>query len=79
MPCATENGIRRLHSQWATTRAPVAHVFDVFFNGTVLLRNFGRSAEARRTDAVTRSYTAPEASAQGNLRLDFAPVEATRP
>jgi hypothetical protein len=56
-------------------RAPVAHVFNVFCNGNVLLKNFDLAAEARQTDVVVRTFTGLEPNAQGKLLLNFVPVE----
>jgi hypothetical protein len=53
----------------------VAHVFNVFCNGTALLRNFNLPWEARRSDVVIRKFTALEPNAQGKLLLSFVPVE----
>jgi hypothetical protein len=56
-------------------RAPVAHVFNVFCNGNVLLKNFDLAREAGQTDVVVRRFTGLEPNAQGKLILNFVPVE----
>ena len=56
-------------------RAPVAHVFNVFCNGNVLLKNFDLAREAAQTDVVVRRFTGLEPNAQGKLLLNFVPVE----
>ena len=56
-------------------RAAVAHIFDVFCNGNVLLKNFNLAREARQTDVVIRKATGLEPNAQGKLLLSFVPVE----
>ncbi len=57
------------------TRAPVAHVFNVFCNGTVLLKSFDLAKEAGQTDVVVRKFAGLEPDAQGKLLLNFVPVE----
>jgi hypothetical protein len=57
------------------TQAPVAHIFDVFCNGNVLLKNFNPVREARQTDVVIRKATDLRPNAQGKLLLNFVPVE----
>jgi hypothetical protein len=56
-------------------RAPVAHIFNVFCNGNVLLKNFDLAKEAGHTDVVVRKFTGLEPNAQGKLLLNFVPVE----
>jgi len=56
-------------------RATVAHIFNVFCNGKVLLNNFNLVKEARQTDVVFRKATGLEPNAQGKLLLSFVPVE----
>jgi len=56
-------------------RAAVAHIFNVFCNGKVLLNNFNLVKEARQTDVVFRKATGLEPNAQGKLLLSFVPVE----
>jgi hypothetical protein len=56
-------------------RAAVAHIFDVFCNGNVLLKNFNPVREARQTDVVIRKATDLRPNAQGKLLLSFVPVE----
>lgn len=56
-------------------RATVAHIFNVFCNGKVLLNNFNLLKEVRQTDAVLRKATGLEPNAQGKLLLSFVPVE----
>ena len=53
----------------------VAHIFNVFCNGTAMLRNFNLAWEARRSDVVIRKFTGLEPNAQGKLLLSFVPVE----
>jgi len=56
-------------------RVPVAHIFNVFCNGSTLLKDFNLSREARRTDVVIRKATGLEPNAQGKLLLSFVPVQ----
>jgi hypothetical protein len=56
-------------------RAAVAHIFNVFCNGNVLLKNFDLPKEARQTDILLRKFTNLEPNAQGKLLLNFVPVE----
>ena len=56
-------------------RAPVAHIFNVFCNGQLLLKNFNLPKEARQADVVIRKFTGLEPNAQGKILLTFAPVE----
>jgi hypothetical protein len=56
-------------------RAPVAHIFNVFCNGNVLLKDFDLAKEAGQTDVVVRKFTGLEPNAQGKLLLNFVPVE----
>jgi hypothetical protein len=53
----------------------VAHVFNVFCNGSALLKNFNLAWEARRSDVVIRRFTGLEPNAQGKLLLNFVPVD----
>jgi hypothetical protein len=57
------------------TRAAVAHLFNVFCNGNVLLKNFNLPQEARQADVVMRKFTGLQPNAQGKLLLSFVPVE----
>jgi hypothetical protein len=70
------------HGDWdqplspsAENRTQVAHIFNVFCNGKVLLQNFNLPKEARQSDAVIRKVTGLEPNAQGKLLLSFVPVE----
>lgn len=56
-------------------RPPVDHVFNVFCNGKILLKNFDPAREARQSDVVTRRIQGLEPNAQGKLLLGFVPVE----
>ncbi|MGD0858502.1 MAG: malectin domain-containing carbohydrate-binding protein [Terracidiphilus sp.] len=56
-------------------RAPVAHIFNVFCNGNILLKNFDLAREAGQTDVAVRRFTGLEPNAQGKLILNFVPVE----
>ncbi len=53
----------------------VAHVFNVFCNGQVLLTAFDLAKEARASDIVIRRFADLEPNAQGKLILSFVPVE----
>lgn len=53
----------------------VAHVFDVYCNGKVLLQRFDLAREAGQTDVVIRRFGNLEPNAQGKLLLSFVPVE----
>ncbi len=53
----------------------VAHVFNVFCNGKVLLSNFDLAKEASASDVVMRRFEGLEANAQGKLLLSFVPVQ----
>ena len=53
----------------------VAHIFNVFCNGKVLLQNFDLAKEARQSDVVIRKLVGLEPNAQGKLLLDFVPVD----
>ena len=53
----------------------VAHIFNVFCNGKVLLQNFNLAKEARQSDVVIRKIVGLEPNAQGKLLLDFVPVD----
>ena len=54
---------------------PVDHVFDVYCNGTALLKSFNLAKEARQTDVVIRKFNDLRPNAQGKLLLSFVPVE----
>jgi len=56
-------------------KTAVAHVFNVFCNGDVLLKNFDLAKEARQTDVMLRKFTGLEPNAQGKLLLSFVPVD----
>jgi hypothetical protein len=53
----------------------IAHVFNVFCNGTALLQNFNLLKEARQGDVVIRRFSSLQPNAQGKLLLSFVPVE----
>ncbi|MGD0293498.1 MAG: malectin domain-containing carbohydrate-binding protein [Terracidiphilus sp.] len=57
------------------SRAPVAHIFDVYCNGNALFKNFNPVREARQTDVVIHKFTDLRPNAQGKLLLSFVPVE----
>jgi hypothetical protein len=70
------------HGDWDQSSSPsdeskiaVPHVFNVFCNGNVLLKNFDLAKEARQTDVVLRKFTGLEPNAQGKLLLNFVPVD----
>jgi hypothetical protein len=70
------------HGNWDQSSSPsgenstsVAHIFNVFCNGNVLLKNFNLAQEARQTDVVIRKVADLEPNAQGKLLLGFVPVE----
>lgn len=52
-----------------------AHVFDVYCNGKVLLKDFDLAHEARESDVVVRRAAGLEPNAQGKLVLGFIPVK----
>jgi hypothetical protein len=52
----------------------VAHVFNVFCNGRVLLSNFDLAEEARNSDVVIHRFENLEPNAQGKVLLSFVPV-----
>ncbi|HEY1803585.1 MAG TPA: malectin domain-containing carbohydrate-binding protein [Terracidiphilus sp.] len=52
----------------------VAHVFNVFCNGQVLLSAFDLAKEAHDSDVVIRRFAGLEPNAQGKLNLGFVPV-----
>ena len=56
-------------------KEPVAHIFDVYCNGTALLKSFNLAKEARQTDVVIRKFNDLRPNAQGKLLLSFVPVE----
>ncbi|MGA2569345.1 MAG: malectin domain-containing carbohydrate-binding protein, partial [Terracidiphilus sp.] len=53
----------------------VAHVFNVFCNGKVLLANFDLAKETTGSDVVIRRFPALEPNAQGKLVFSFVPVQ----
>jgi hypothetical protein len=55
--------------------AAVAHVFNVFCNGQVLLKDFNLLKEAGKTDVVIRKVAGLQPNSQGKLVLSFVPVE----
>ncbi|MGA2634237.1 MAG: malectin domain-containing carbohydrate-binding protein [Terracidiphilus sp.] len=69
------------HGEWDQSsspdgdKVPVAHIFNVFSNGSTLLNNFNLAFEARRTDVVIRKAPGLEPNAQGKLLLSFVPVQ----
>lgn len=58
------------HADWPGA----AHVFDVYCNGKVLLKDFNLVREARGSDIVLRRASGLEPNAQGKLVLSFVPV-----
>jgi len=56
-------------------RSTVAHIYNVFCNGRVLLQNFNLPKEARQTDVLVRRIAGLEPNAQGKLLLSFVPVD----
>lgn len=48
-------------------------VFDVFLNGTALLRNFDMLAEAGSRHALVKTYHGVQPNSQGKLLLSFVP------
>jgi hypothetical protein len=70
------------HGEWNQSPSPsgdntaaVAHIFNVFCNGKVLLKDFNLLREAHQADVVVRKSTGLEPNAQGKLLLNFVPVE----
>jgi len=70
------------HGEWnqsssssGESQPTVAHVFNVFCNGQVLLKDFNLPQEAGKTDIVVRKMTGLQPNAQGKLVLSFVPVE----
>jgi hypothetical protein len=66
------------HGSWnqpGGTPTAVAHRFNVFCNGAVLLKNFDLPREARPGDVVVRRFSGVEPNAQGKLLLAFVPVD----
>jgi hypothetical protein len=70
------------HGDWDQTsaaggenRPAVAHVFNLFCNGNVLLKSFNLAQEARGSDIVIRKFMGLEPNAQGKLLLSFVPVD----
>ena len=62
-------------SQSDANHAALAHIFNVYCNGSVLLQNFDLAKEAGSSDVVLRKATGLEPNAQGKLILTFVPVE----
>lgn len=56
-------------------REAVAHIFNLFCNGSALLNHFDLSKEARQSDVVVEKFTGLEPNAQGKLLLSFVPVD----
>lgn len=56
------------------SQPPVAHIFNVFCNGKILLKDFDLGKEGRQTDVVVRKAAGLEPNAQGKLLLSFVPV-----
>ena len=56
-------------------KVPVAHIFNVFSNGSTLLKDFNLAMEAHQTDVVIRKAAGQEPNAQGKLLLSFVPVQ----
>ncbi|MGD0546603.1 MAG: malectin domain-containing carbohydrate-binding protein [Terracidiphilus sp.] len=56
-------------------REAVAHVFNLFCNGSALLNRFDLPKEARQSDVVVQKFTGLEPNAQGKLLLSFVPVD----
>ncbi|MGP8270088.1 MAG: malectin domain-containing carbohydrate-binding protein [Terracidiphilus sp.] len=69
------------HGEWDQSsspdgdKVPVAHIFNVFCNGSTLLKDFNLAFEAHRTDVVIRKFVGLEPNAQGKLLLSFVPVQ----
>jgi hypothetical protein len=64
------------HGDWpGAGEAKAEHVFDVYCNGKVLLKDFDLAHEARQSDIVVRRATGLEPNAQGKLMLNFVPVK----
>jgi hypothetical protein len=66
------------HGDWppsATGETKAVHVFDVYCNGKVLLKDFDLAREARQADVVIRRASGIEPNAQGKLMLTFVPVQ----
>ena len=70
------------HGDWDQSSLPesvrsdaVAHVFNVFCNGSAILRNFDVKKEAGQTDIVIRKATNLVPNSQGKLLLNFVPVD----
>jgi hypothetical protein len=65
------------HGEWPSPSnggASAEHVFDVYCNGKVLLKDFDLAREARQSDIVVRRASGMEPNAQGKLLLSFVPV-----
>jgi hypothetical protein len=62
------------HGEWPSA-SRAEHVFDVYCNGKVLLKDFNLAKEARQSDIVVRRENGMEPNAQGKLMLTFAPVQ----
>jgi hypothetical protein len=66
------------HGDWppfSTGGTKAEHVFDVYCNGKVLLKDFDLAHEARQSDVVVRRAAGLEPNAQGKLMLTFVPVQ----
>jgi hypothetical protein len=70
------------HGEWNQSSSPsgdgpasVAHVFNVFCNGQVLLKDFDLPKEAGKTDVAIRKVAGLQPNSQGKLVLSFVPVE----
>ncbi|MBV9303233.1 MAG: hypothetical protein JOY53_14075 [Acidobacteriaceae bacterium] len=51
-----------------------SRLFDVFCNGTALIRNFDMLGEAGRGRQITKTFHGLEPNAQGKLLLSFVPI-----
>jgi hypothetical protein len=66
------------HGEWpesASGGTGAAHVFDVYCNGKVLLKDFDLVEQAGKSDVLVRRATGLEPNAQGKLMLTFVPVQ----
>lgn len=66
------------HGDWpasSSSGSGAAHVFDVYCNGKVVLKDFDLPHEAGKSDIVVRRVSGVEPSAQGKLMLTFVPVQ----
>ncbi len=65
------------HGEWDQSsspdgdKVPVAHIFNVFSNGSTLLKDFNLAFEARRTDAVIRKFVGTGAECAGEVAAEF--------